>query len=453
MLFICASVGGPVQILRGQVEGGDIMSTIEQGPRHVAPKGRSRVGRNLMSTLPFVLVGSMTMAFNMTAPIDPVEAKPRTDKAEPTPTDLEATVHAAFAAVAANAVTPAEDDTADTATTTAATPTSYTVQGGDSVSSIAGRYGLATASVLALNGISWKSVIHPGQVLKLTAGSTPVAAPQAPVTGNRYTIQSGDTMGRIAAKFGVSTQTLLSANGLSATSIIYPGRTIAIPGAAAIPAAPAQATPAAGSSYVVQSGDTVSRIASKFGVTAQALLDANGLGWSSIIYAGKSLKLPGGAATTALAVTPVVSVTPAPSTGSGISGLTSEMAANARTILRVGRSLGVPQYGLVIALATAMQESGLRNLPYGDRDSLGLFQQRPSAGWGKAAQLLDTEHAAKLFFGGAKNPNKGNTKGLLDIPGWQNRSVTDAAQAVQRSAYPLAYAKWESSARSWVAAL
>jgi hypothetical protein len=127
------------------------------------------------------------------------------------------------------------------------------------------------------------------------------------------------------------------------------------------------------------------------------------------------------------------------------------MAANARIIIQVGRRLGVPDRGIVVALAAAAQESGMRNIDYGDRDSVGIFQQRPSMGWGTTAQLLDVDHAAQLFYGGPSNPNKGNTRGLLDIPGWQGMTVAGAAQAVQISAFPDAYAKWETSAWSWLA--
>jgi len=126
---------------------------------------------------------------------------------------------------------------------------------------------------------------------------------------------------------------------------------------------------------------------------------------------------------------------------------------NARTIIAVGRSRGVPNYGIVVALAAALQESGLQNLDYGDRDSVGLFQQRPSAGWGTVAQLVNPTHAAELFYGGPSNPNRGKTRGLLDIPHWQSMSVTQAAQAVQNSAYPNAYAKWEGAARAWLTRL
>jgi hypothetical protein len=129
------------------------------------------------------------------------------------------------------------------------------------------------------------------------------------------------------------------------------------------------------------------------------------------------------------------------------------MAANARIIIQIGRSLGVNNRGLIIALAAAMQESSLRNVTYGDRDSVGVFQQRPSTGWGARDALLDVAHAARLFFGGPSNPNRGSTRGLLDIPGWQSMTVTQAAQKVQISAFPNAYAKWEKSATAWLAQL
>ncbi|MCU1514890.1 MAG: LysM peptidoglycan-binding protein [Microbacteriaceae bacterium] len=434
----------------GRQRSGETMTdTIEDG-RHAAPGHLGRLGRNLFHTLPLVLVGSMSVGLGLTGPIEPVQAKPRTDtKPKAAPSELGKSVREAFAA-ATRAAANAGSTRAPVATIdTASAPTSYVVAGGDTVSSIAGRFGLATASVLALNGLGWKSVIHAGQQLKLTNGATPIAAAPAPAAdASKYTIVSGDTLGRIASRFGVTLQTLLSVNGLGQSSIIYPGQSVTVPGAAmqstSAVTPSASSAPTATSRYTIQSGDTVGKIASKFGVSPQALLDANGLGWSSIIYSGRSIVIPGGGTeTTSLASTVIPSVP----------GLTEEMATNARTIVRVGRSLGVPNYGLVIALATAMQESGLRNLDYGDRDSLGLFQQRPSAGWGTAAQVRNTERSARLFFGGASNPNKGNTKGLLDIAGWQSKSVTAAAQAVQRSAFPNAYAKWETPARSWLAAL
>ena len=108
-----------------------------------------------------------------------------------------------------------------------------------------------------------------------------------------------------------------------------------------------------------------------------------------------------------------------------------------RTIIAVGRALRVPQRGWVIALAAGMQESGLRALPYGDRDSLGVFQQRSA--WAPVAQRMSPRAAAHMFFAGGQ----AGQRGLLGVPGWQHLGVAAAAQAVQVSAYPDAYAKWE----------
>ncbi|NEA59757.1 hypothetical protein G3I60_37770 [Streptomyces sp. SID13666] len=110
----------------------------------------------------------------------------------------------------------------------------------------------------------------------------------------------------------------------------------------------------------------------------------------------------------------------------------AEQIPNAKTIQATGVAMHIPVRGQVVALATALQESGLRNLNYGDRDSLGLFQQRPSQGWGTAAQILDPVHASTSFY-----------TALKEVSGWESMTVTQAAQAVQHSGLPNAYAKWE----------
>jgi cell wall-associated NlpC family hydrolase len=113
----------------------------------------------------------------------------------------------------------------------------------------------------------------------------------------------------------------------------------------------------------------------------------------------------------------------------------AEQIPNAKIIVATGIALKVPARGQVVALATALQESGLRNLSYGDRDSLGLFQQRPSQGWGTAEQIQDPVYAATQFY-----------THLLKLDGWQQLTVAQASQEVQHSAYPDAYAKWEDLA-------
>lgn len=122
--------------------------------------------------------------------------------------------------------------------------------------------------------------------------------------------------------------------------------------------------------------------------------------------------------------------------------LDADQAANATTVAAVARRLGLPDHAVTIALAAALQESKLRNLPYGDQDSVGLFQQRPSQGWGTEAQIMSPRYAATSFY----------TR-LVTVTGWETLPVTDAAQAVQRSAAPDAYARWEGEARLLARAL
>jgi hypothetical protein len=122
--------------------------------------------------------------------------------------------------------------------------------------------------------------------------------------------------------------------------------------------------------------------------------------------------------------------------------LTPEQAGNAETIAAVGLARGLPDRAVTIALATALQESKLRNLDHGDADSVGLFQQRPSQGWGKAADLQRPTYAAARFY-----------EVLVTVRGWRTRPLTVVAQAVQRSAYPDAYAQWESTATALSAAM
>jgi hypothetical protein len=140
-----------------------------------------------------------------------------------------------------------------------------------------------------------------------------------------------------------------------------------------------------------------------------------------------------------------------------VAGLDQTQMDNAATIVRQGRAQGLPDKALVVAVATAMQESDLYNvaspavpaslrLPHDgvseDHDSVGLFQQRASQGWGTVADLMNPAHSAMLFY-----------NALMQVSGWQGMSVTGAAQAVQRSAYPGAYQKHADRAALVVAAV
>lgn len=130
---------------------------------------------------------------------------------------------------------------------------------------------------------------------------------------------------------------------------------------------------------------------------------------------------------------------PGPTGGAVLGRYDNEQVGNVATIIAAGVERDVPPWGWVVAVATALQESDLRNLPNlgtnNDHDSIGLFQQRPSQGWGTPGQLADPAYQAGRFF-----------DALLLVPGWQDMPLTRAANAVQRSAYPDAYAAHQDQA-------
>lgn len=122
--------------------------------------------------------------------------------------------------------------------------------------------------------------------------------------------------------------------------------------------------------------------------------------------------------------------------------LSIEQAQNASVIAAVAERRRLPARAVTIALSTAYQESKLRNLDGGDRDSVGLFQQRPSQGWGRPAQILNPYYASNAFY-----------DALVQVDGYRDLPVTEAAQAVQHSAFPDAYADHELDGRTVASAL
>lgn len=392
------------------------------GACHQSTEGK----RTVRHLLPAALVGSLAVTLAAPAAAQAPAELPRTD------------------------LSGADTRTAGTAARTAApvksaTEQRYIVRRGDTISAVAARHGLRTADVLRWNGLSWSSIIQPGQTLVLQGSGASSQTPSGSGSGERsHTVRAGETVSAIARAAGIATTAVLDANGLSWSSVIYPGQKITIPGGGSAGAAgnaakassvsDASATGSTGAgakSHTVRSGDTVSAIAAQHGVATAAVLSANGLAPSSVIYPGQKITIPGAMS----------------------HPLNAPQTENARMIIRIGRELGVPERGIAIGLGTAMQESWLRNLDWGDRDSLGLFQQRPSTGWGTADQVRNRDYAIRVFFGGAGDPNGARTRGLLDIPGWRDMSFADAAQAVQISAFPDRYARWEKPAYEWLAAL
>ncbi|MFK8851165.1 C40 family peptidase [Streptomyces sp. Ac-502] len=183
-------------------------------------------------------------------------------------------------------------------------------------------------------------------------------------------------------------------------------------------------------------GAAASPVGRRLAVSAAALA---ALGCAAVLSLGSLAMTPTATAMTGVSC-PVDGV--AVGDGDGSTGLSAEQIKNAQAIIAAGQQMQIPVRGQIVAITAALQESGLRNLDHGDRDSIGLFQMRPSQGWGTREQILNPAWAARKFY-----------SMLLKVPGWQGMTVNDAAQAVERSGYPDAYGKHERKAVQIVTAI
>jgi LysM repeat protein len=309
-------------------------------------------------------------------------------------------------------------------------PAEYTIARGDTISGIAGKFGLDTDAVLKLNNLQANTIIYPGQKIRLNGSAVaPAPQPSAPAApaadaagGSVYTVKSGDTLSAIAARHGVKLSEVLGWTGLNMGSIIYPGQKVKIGAGAAAPApaAPAPAAPAAtpapapasSGSYTIKSGDTLSGIAARNGVKLADVLSANRLTMSTIIYPGQKLVIPGaGTSITPASSQPTATVTPlVPSTFLGFSypaavvssanenkALLNASPVPSREQMKsivadTARRMGVDPS---LALAFASQESGFNHRSVSPANAIGTMQVIPSSGqWasdlvGRKLNLLD----------------------------------------------------------------
>lgn len=313
-----------------------------------------------------------------------------------------------------------------------AAPAVYTIARGDTISAIAGRYGLDTFAVLKLNNLQANTIIYPGQKIKLT-GSTPTPAapkPSAPAKstpttpasggGSVYVVKSGDTLSAIATRHGVGLSEIFKWNGLGMSSVIYPGQKVKVGGGSSTPAPSAPVTaaapkpsapaPASSGSYTIKAGDTLSGIAARNGVRLSDVLSANRLTMSSIIYPGQKLVIPGASTIAPASSTPATTTPLVPSTFLGFSypAAVVSSANQNKALLNASpvptrqqmksivadtaRRMGVDAS---LALAFAFQESGFDQRAVSPANAIGTMQVIPSSGeWasdlvGRQLNLLD----------------------------------------------------------------
>ena len=166
----------------------------------------------------------------------------------------------------------------------------YTVAPGDSLSGIASRFGTTTRTLMSLNGITNANLIRVGQVIKLSANGS---APTPLASATTYTVVARDTLSGIASRFGTTTRNLMSINGITNANVLRIGQVLTIVAGATAPAAAAPSAPpaASGTTYTVMAGDTLSGIASRFGKTTRNLMALNGITNANLIRVGQVIKL------------------------------------------------------------------------------------------------------------------------------------------------------------------
>ncbi|MBF4994843.1 LysM peptidoglycan-binding domain-containing protein [Arthrobacter gandavensis] len=335
-----------------------------------------------------------------------------------------------------SAVIPAGQLAAQVPATVAAessVPATHRIVPGDTVSAIAARYGLDMNELLRINNLAPSSIIYAGRELKLTGSAPAQAAPaaQAPAqAAGTYTVAAGDTLSAIAARHGVSLASILQANNLSMTTVIYPGDKItlgagaptsvtvpssAAPAPAPAPAAPAPAAPSAGT-YTVVPGDTLGAIAAKHGVSLKSVLDGNNLSMNSIIRPGQKISLSGGSTVTTASSAPAApAAAPTDLVPSTFLHYTypQHVVANANLNKQALNSVAVPSRAQMqqmvadtaasmgvdpaLAQAFALQESGFDQRAVSPANAIGTMQVIPSSGeWasglvGRELNLLDPQ--------------------------------------------------------------
>jgi LysM repeat protein len=220
------------------------------------------------------------------APGQPTSASGAMAAATPTPVVL-ATVPAASSA--GPTALPTAAGRAPTAAAPASGEVQHTVQSGDTLYSLAARYGTTVEAIVALNKLTSPDRISAGMTLRIPKGSgSSAGGSTGGSTGQtaEYVVQAGDNMSSIAVRFGVSVDAILKANSLSNPDFVYPGQKLTIP---------AGGSSSGGSSpktHVVKAGETLGSIAAKYGVTAKAIMDANQIANPNLIYPGQTLHIP-----------------------------------------------------------------------------------------------------------------------------------------------------------------
>lgn len=305
-------------------------------------------------------------------------------------------------------------------------PATYVVREGDSLSGIAGKLSVSLAELLRLNGLQVDSVILPGRSLVVPshAAAAPTATAAA-ASGAKYTVRAGDSLYGVATKLGVRLADLLATNNLAITSVILPGQQLSVPAGAAQGTASGTST-VSGATYIVVSGDSLGRIASRHGVSLRDLLTVNAMTAASLILPGMTLRLPSGASTP-----PTSSPTPSPSPSTGTTSTSSIDAVVAFARAQEGKP-----YKFFSAGPDTFDCSGLTKAAYAQIGITLVHQSRSQAQQGSPVNFLSEPiRAGDLVFLAARGDDVITHVGLaLSSSSWVH--ATRPGNPVTISALP-----------------
>lgn len=301
-------------------------------------------------------------------------------------------------------------------------PIQYTVQAGDTLAAIAGRYGVTTQALLQANNLPNETWIRVGQVLNVPTGST---SPTTPANYFTYIVQPGDALSLIAQRFSVSIDAIQRANNLVNPNFIVVGQVLYVPQANTTPTGPVN--PGNYRTYVVQAGDSLANIASRFAVPMETIMRANNLPSANALLVGQTLLIPATGTTPTGPVTPGGTTTYVIQSGDTLATIATRFGVTTQSIMkinnlpnetwiRVGQILNIPPRGTGTGTTTVSTTTTTATNPLTGGGTGNKYVVQPGDSVAGIAQKFGVTTQALMQTNGLTSPNFLIVGTVLTIP-------------------------------------
>lgn len=302
------------------------------------------------------------------------------------------------------------------------TPIQYTVQAGDTLASIAGRYGVTTQALLQANNLPNETWIRVGQILNIPSGGS---TPTTPTNYFTYIVQPGDALSLIAQRFGVTIEAIMRANNLVNPNLIVVGQVLYVPQTNVTPTGPVN--PGNYRTYVVQPGDSLASIAARFAVTLETIMRANNLPSANALLVGQTLLIPATGSTPTGPITPGGSTTYVIQTGDTLAAIATRFGVTTQAIMkinnlpnetwiRVGQILNIPPRGTGTGTTTVTTTTTTATNPLTGGGSGNKYVVQPGDSVAGIAQKFGITTQALMQANGLTSPNFLIVGTVLTIP-------------------------------------